>query len=146
MMVEDLPQIMELENKLQHRPWKQYGFGQAIRLDHRCMVIERDGIIVGYGVADKGHGRTILAQEPRAAAILYNDWQENASACGAPLMWAEVSPENVSAIGNLIHFGFTRQGVRPSFYGPGQDAHVYTRVVTQNIKAVQGFRPVENIA
>jgi [ribosomal protein S18]-alanine N-acetyltransferase len=127
MELSDLDSVMELETKYQHRPWAKANYGQAMRLEHHCVVVERDGVIVGYGVADKGHGRTIYAKDSRVALELYNDWFENSKEVGAPVMWAETAEGSVDAIAMLVRLGFHRTGTRPAFYGPGADATVWTR-------------------
>lgn len=123
----DLDQVVQLE-KRQHKPWPQYGFGQAMRLGHTCMiVVEDDGRIVGYGVCNKGHGRTINATNAKAAILLYKNWHDIATVAGAQVLYAETHKDNVEAIAMLMRFGFTKQGLRPNFYGPGEDAVVWAK-------------------
>lgn len=127
MNTSDFPQIMELE-KRQAKPWPQYAFGQAIRLGHGCAVVEdSQGNIIGYGVCDKGHGRTINATDARAAFLLYKNWFEHATKEKVQILWAETHKDSVDAVALLIRFGFTKQGVRPSYYGPGEDATVWAK-------------------
>lgn len=126
MNTSDLSQVAELE-KRQHKPWPQYAFDQAMRLGHSCMVVDIGGDIIGYGVCDKGHGRTINATNAKAAILLYKNWHDIATQAGAQILYAETHRDSVEAIAMLMRFGFTKQGLRPSFYGPGEDAVVWSR-------------------
>jgi ribosomal protein S18 acetylase RimI-like enzyme len=127
MKPEDLPQIMALENAVQLHPWPQAAFEQALRLGQTCLVYEEDGEVLGYGVADKGHGRTIAAKTIHAAGELYRTWFEAARAAGAPSLYAEIEGTNEAARARLQRFGFGKIGTRPSFYGPGLDAEVWSK-------------------
>lgn len=128
MVPEDLDNVMVLETMHQHKPWQKSGFEQALRLGHRCMVVEQNGAVIGYGVADKGHGRTICAPDnPRAALMLYDDWFKHGVESKAEVLYAEVQADNVRAISLLMRFGFAKIGERPSYYGPGLAAQVWAR-------------------
>ena len=140
MTPEDLDQVMELEKK-QHKPWPRYGFGQAMRLGHYCSVVEEGGKILGYGVADGGHGRTICATNSRVALVIYKEWFDYAKKIGAPILWAETDKDNVEAIAMLVRFGFGKSGTRPSYYGPGVDAIVWTRANPTEAFTAQHGRP-----
>ena len=146
MLPEDLDQVMEMESR-QHKPWPRYGFGQAMRLGHYCPVVEDErGNILGYGVTDGGHGRNIYATSGRAALAIYKEWFSRAKELGAPVLWAETDKDNVAAIAMLVRFGFEKAGVRPSFYGAGIDAIVWTRAnPTEALIGVQGRQPMQAI-
>lgn len=129
MKMEDLPIILTLEHKLQHKPWSKTAFEQAIRLGHTCQVYEDRDQIQGYGVADGGHGRTIAAETMQIAGVLYRQWFQAAKEKGDTKLYAEVQPENRAARARLERFGFRIAGTRPSYYGPGLDALVYERLI-----------------
>lgn len=145
MLPSDFPQVMELEKK-QYKPWPQYAFGQAIRLGHRVVVVESDSKILGYAVWDKGHGRTICAINSKAAIMLYKDWFDDTSNKKVSVLWVETHRDSVEAIAMLLRFGFTKQGTRPSFYGPGEDATVWAKPnLTEALIGVQGRSPLQVI-
>lgn len=143
----DFPQVMELEQK-QHKPWPVYAFGQAMRLGHGCVVVEEGDKIIGFGVADKGHGRNIYAVNSKAALLLYKEWFETAKKQGVDVLYAETPPEEEAPapVAMLKRFGFVISGTRPSFYGVGLDALVWTRVnPTEATIGIQGKQPAQLI-
>lgn len=145
MQLSDLDQVMELE-KRQSKPWERYSFGQAMRLGHRCVVVEENDRIIAYAVADKGHGRIIFSLSPNASLMLFRKWREEAIEAGVTVLWAETPRENVDAISLLMKYGFTKQGTRPSYYGPGEDATVWSRpCLTDTNIGYQGRSPLQVI-
>lgn len=132
MQESDLDTIVAMENELQPHPWPRAGFEQALRLKQHCMVYEEDGAIKGYGIADRGHGRTIAARSMKAAGYLYRAWFEHAAQAQAVILMAEIEADNAAARARLERFGFTHAGDRPHFYGAGCPAQVWSRPVTQS--------------
>jgi ribosomal protein S18 acetylase RimI-like enzyme len=126
MVPEDLDQVMVLENK-KFKPWDRISFYQAVRLGHRVAVVEENGKILGYGVADKGHARNIATSNPYAALMLYNQWKKEALEAGIDTLWAETHKSSTEVIALLLHYGFMKQGTRPNYYAPGEDATVWAR-------------------
>jgi ribosomal protein S18 acetylase RimI-like enzyme len=143
MTPEDLDQVMVMEERLV-KPWKRYSFGQAVRLGHRVAVVEKDGKILGYGIADGGHGRHICASHPEAALMLYRRWKQEAIEKGIDVLWAETHKDSVESIAMLMRFGFTKQGTRPNYFGPGEDATVWARPnLTEALIGSQGRSPLQ---
>jgi ribosomal protein S18 acetylase RimI-like enzyme len=129
---------MEMEKRVV-KPWKRYSFGQAVRLGHRVAVVEEGDKILGYGVANGGHGRHICANHPEAALMLYRQWKREAIEKGIDVLWAETHKDSVESIAMLMKFGFTKQGTRPSYFGPGEDAQVWARAnLTESLTAQHG--------
>jgi ribosomal protein S18 acetylase RimI-like enzyme len=145
MVPEDLDQIMEMEKRV-IKPWERYSFGQAARLGHWVGVVERDGQILGYGVANGGHGRHFCSSHANAAMMMYTHWKKVALEKKSEVLWAETHRDSVESIAMLMKLGFTVQGVRPSYYGPGEDATVWARPnLTQASTRVHGRPDVQPI-
>jgi len=146
MIPEDLDQVMELEKKKVTKSWERYVFGQAVRLGHSLAVVEEDGKILGYAVADKGHVRNFVSSHPEATMMLYRQWKRLSTEAGIPVLWAETHRDSVEVIALLMRLGFTKQGTRPSYYGPGEDATVWARPnLTEALIGVQGRQPMQAI-
>lgn len=128
MELKDIETIVELE-KYQFHPWNKYSFEQAIGIGHQCAVVEQNGRIVGYGVVNKGHGRHIYAAYSRVALEIYTAWYNWLKENNIEEMTAETTNDAKNSIAMLERFGFNRIGIRPSFYGPGVDAVVWSRPV-----------------
>jgi RimJ/RimL family protein N-acetyltransferase len=126
MQLTDLLTIDAMENELQINPWPMEAFLQAIRLKQHCQVYEEDGVILGYSIADRGHGRTIATKSTKATGQLFRDWFDHVQAEGVQEMFVEIAPGNEASLARIKRFGFQKVGVRPSFYGPGKigRAHV----------------------
>jgi ribosomal protein S18 acetylase RimI-like enzyme len=102
------------------------------------VVEDEAGKILGYGVADGGHGRHICANHPEAALMLYRRWKREATEKGIDVLWAE-NRDSVESIAMLAKFGFTVQGTRPNYFGPGEDAQVWARPnLTETTMGYQG--------
>lgn len=131
MQLEDLPQVVALEAQSHLEPWTQQAFRAELEtsLVAQPFVALRNEEIVGYVVpwfvADelqianltvkesfrqKGIGRTLLAHvlamaEQRRCRIAY----------------LEVRDSNVAARALYASMGFVVEGVRPKYYGRGQE-------------------------
>jgi ribosomal-protein-alanine N-acetyltransferase len=123
----DLDQIVVLEKLHQASPWPWISFVYAIRAGQECVVVERENEIIGYAVWDKGHGRTICAVSAKAALLLYQAWYSFVKNKGILEMNAETPENAIAPIAMLERFGFNRIGTRPSFYGAGINAIVWSR-------------------
>jgi hypothetical protein len=66
--------------------------------------------ITAYGVANKGHGRTICATTIEGADAIYKAWFKYGTAQGITEYYAEIEPENRAARIRLKHFGFRVRG------------------------------------
>jgi hypothetical protein len=160
MITADLNQIIALEKAHQLHPWPKEAFEQALRIGHYCCVYEEghphdpEAVkITAYGVANKGHGRTICATGVEGADAIYKAWFDYGTAQGIKEYYAEIEPENRAARIRLKHFGFRLGGVRAHFYGIDKPAHAWVRHAsepnqtdTQQNEAVQGSTPTAESA
>ncbi|MGV8960551.1 MAG: ribosomal protein S18-alanine N-acetyltransferase [Stenotrophomonas sp.] len=121
---QDLDVVMEVERRAYPYPWTVGIFQDCLRSGYPGLVLEQDGVILGYGLlsiaADeahvlnvcvdplcqsKGHGRRLLRELVRAAR--YHRCQR---------VFLEVRPSNTSAVALYHSEGFNEIGRRPRYY------------------------------
>ena len=138
--VEDISQLLDIEHYCYDDPWPREAFEEEIGngIAGIGMVAEDDGIIVGFIT-----GLT-MAQELQVHNIaVHPDYQGRG--IGRQLMEAvddlgragdykrislEVRRDNDIACKLYLSLGFKAVGTRKDFYGPGQDASLYTKELT----------------
>ena len=138
--VEDINQLLDIEHYCYDDPWPREAFEEEIGngVAGIGMVAEDDGIIVGFIT-----GLT-MAQELQVHNIaVHPDYQRRG--IGRQLMEAvddlgragdyhrislEVRQDNDIACKLYMSLGFKAVGTRKDFYGPGQDASLYTKELT----------------
>lgn len=138
--VEDISQLLDIEHYCYDDPWPREAFEEEIGngVAGIGMVAEDDGIIVGFIT-----GLT-MAQELQVHNIaVHPDYQGRG--IGRQLMEAvddlgragdykrislEVRRDNDIACKLYLSLGFKAVGTRKDFYGPGQDASLYTKELT----------------
>ncbi|MCH8023978.1 MAG: ribosomal protein S18-alanine N-acetyltransferase [Candidatus Marinimicrobia bacterium] len=138
--VEDISQLLDIEHYCYDDPWPREAFEEEIGngIAGIGMVAEDDGIIVGFIT-----GLT-MAQELQVHNIaVHPDYQGRG--IGRQLMEAvdalgragdykrislEVRQDNDIACKLYMSLGFKAVGTRKDFYGPGQDASLYTKELT----------------
>ena len=138
--VEDINQLLDIEHYCYDDPWPREAFEEEIGngVAGIGMVAEDDGIIVGFIT-----GLT-MAQELQVHNIaVHPDYQGRG--IGRQLMEAvddlgragdyqrislEVRQDNDIACKLYMSLGFKAVGTRKDFYGPGQDASLYTKELT----------------
>ncbi|MCH7851265.1 MAG: ribosomal protein S18-alanine N-acetyltransferase [Candidatus Marinimicrobia bacterium] len=138
--VEDISQLLDIEHYCYDDPWPREAFEEEIGngVAGIGMVAEDDGIIVGFIT-----GLT-MAQELQVHNIaVHPDYQGRG--IGRQLMEAvddlgragdyqrislEVRQDNDIACKLYMSLGFKAVGTRKDFYGPGQDASLYTKELT----------------
>ncbi|MCH7528864.1 MAG: ribosomal protein S18-alanine N-acetyltransferase [Candidatus Marinimicrobia bacterium] len=138
--VEDISQLLDIEHYCYDDPWPREAFEEEIGngVAGIGMVAEDDGIIVGFIT-----GLT-MAQELQVHNIaVHPDYQGRG--IGRQLMEAvddlgragdyqrislEVRQDNDIACKLYLSLGFKAVGTRKDFYGPGQDASLYTKELT----------------
>lgn len=138
--VEDISQLLDIEHYCYDNPWPREAFEEEIGNGDVGigMVAEEEGMIVGFltGLA--------MAQELQLHNIaVHPDYQGRG--IGRKLMEAvdaycragdfrritlEVRQDNDVACKLYLSLGFKAVGARKDFYGPGQDASLYTKELT----------------
>ena len=135
MLVQDLPDVVSIENRIYDFPWTDGNFRDAIGSGYDAAVVEFGGALVGYRVMMFGPGEAHLLNLSIAA-----DWQRrgfgrhlllasihDARRADAQTLFLEVRPSNAAGISLYEGIGFKRIGVRKGYYparGGREDAWV----------------------
>ncbi|UCD39222.1 MAG: ribosomal protein S18-alanine N-acetyltransferase [Fidelibacterota bacterium] len=134
---EDIDQLMAIEELCYDHPWPREAFEEEIAQGDVGMgfVAEDEGLVVGFltgmmGVdefllhnvavhpdfRDRGIGRKLI--EAAEELCLENEFQR---------ILLEVREDNEIARHLYLSMGFEAVGTRKDYYGPGQNAYLYTK-------------------
>lgn len=137
MLVEDLDQVMEIENRLFSPPWTKEGFFTYLtRKDAMFLVVEEKGRILAYCgllmVLDGGDITNVAVCPERQREGIGHFLMESlirlAEEQGITAIHLEVRVGNHTAIRLYERMGFTRDGIRRNYYtDPAEDALLMTR-------------------
>lgn len=124
MRAEDLDRVAAIEAGAYAFPWSRTIFADCLRAGYDCLVLVRDGAIIGYGVLStganeahilnvcvapaeqgKGYGRRVVGRLIELAR-----WQRSER------VFLEVRPSNPNAIALYESMGFNEFGRRPNYY------------------------------
>lgn len=136
----DLGQVMELESRGYRFPWPEDAFRHCLQSGYVCRVLERDGVIHGYGIMIIARGQAHIAnvcvrpesQRRGLGTRIINHLLTIARHRGALLAVLEVRPSNYAARTLYRRMGFARAGVRKAYYQAPQgreDALVLVRAL-----------------
>ena len=136
---EDIDQLMAIEEMCYDHPWPREAFSEEIEQDEvgAGIVAEEDGIIVGYltglAVVDEFHLHNIAVHpDYRGQGIGRSLIEALEALCERKeykRVILEVRKDNESARRLYLSRGFEAVGIRKDYYGPGQDAHLYTKQI-----------------
>ena len=138
----DLESVMEIENQAYEYPWTKTIFSDCLHVGYCCWVMERDNILVAYGVMTVAVGESHLLNlcvHPDYQAIglgrmLLSHLLDLAVEHNANMTFLEVRPTNFSAIKLYMDNGFDEIGVRRNYYPAKmgrEDALVLARTVVR---------------
>lgn len=124
----DLNAVMAIELRGYPFPWTRGIFIDCLRADYPGLAMERDGLLVGYGVlsiaADEAHVLNIcidpLAQSRGLGRQLLRALVRLAADRGAQRVFLEVRPSNTPALALYHSEGFNEIGRRPRYYPAAQ--------------------------
>ncbi|OBU66923.1 ribosomal-protein-alanine N-acetyltransferase [Stenotrophomonas maltophilia] len=124
----DLNAVMAIEMRGYPFPWTRGIFVDCLRAGYPGLAMERDGLLVGYGVlsiaADEAHVLNIcidpLAQSRGLGRRLLRSLVQLASERGAQRVFLEVRPSNAPALALYHSEGFNEIGRRPRYYPAAQ--------------------------
>ncbi len=135
--VEDIDQLLNIEEYCYDTPWPREAFEEEVGNGDRGMgfVVEDEGLIVGFltGMAvgrdlhlhniavHPDHQNQGVGRELMEAADAYCREREFQS------ITLEVRTDNAIARRLYLGMGFSAVGTLKDHYGPGQDAHLYTK-------------------
>lgn len=131
MTIEDITKIMEIEHEAFTLPWTEEAFRNELTMNHfaRYLVIELDGVIVGYAgmwtIMDEAHVTNIAIREAsrgrRLGQTLLLQLMEWAVELGMVRMTLEVRVTNEPAQNLYRKLGFTDAGVRKGYYSDNNE-------------------------
>lgn len=121
---DDLDAVMPIEQRAYPFPWSRGIFADCLRAGYPGLVLEHDGIIVGYGLvsiaADEAHVLNVcvdpLCQSRGWGRLLLRQLVELARRHGARRVFLEVRPSNTPAVALYHSEGFNEIGRRPRYY------------------------------
>lgn len=124
----DLNAVMAIELRGYPFPWTRGIFLDCLRAGYPGLAMERDGLLVGYGVlsiaADEAHVLNIcidpLAQSRGLGRQLLRAMVQLAADRGAQRVFLEVRPSNTPALALYHSEGFNEIGRRPRYYPAAQ--------------------------
>ncbi len=120
----DVSAVLSIERRSYHFPWSETIFRDCMRAGYFCRVLEREGIVRGYGIMSVGAGESHMLnlcvdpgyrREGHARKLLGLLIQQ-ARVAGAESMYLEVRPSNIAAINLYNSIGFNEIHVRPDYY------------------------------
>lgn len=126
MNLDDIPTIVDIERESFSAPWSAEAFRTELaqNLFAKYMIMELDGVIVGYGgmwlIIDEAHITNIAVRTPYRGRgygeLLLRELMKTALWLGARRMTLEVRVSNEVAQSLYRKMGFYPSGVRPAYY------------------------------
>lgn len=131
MQLEDIPAIAALERESFALPWTEEAFRNELLQNHfaRYMVMECDGVIIGYGgmwtIVDEAHITNIAVRPAyrgrKLGERLLREMMKTAAFLGMRRMTLEVRVSNTIAQNLYAKFGFAPSGVRKRYYSDNNE-------------------------
>ncbi|MDO4649140.1 MAG: ribosomal protein S18-alanine N-acetyltransferase [Eubacteriales bacterium] len=138
MLVDDLPQVMEIEQDLFSPPWTKEGFFTYLMKEEALfLVVEEKGQILGYCgilmVLDEGDITNVAVKRDRQkegiGGFLMESLIRLTGERGVNTIHLEVRKSNEQAIRLYERTGFERVGCRKNYYSdPTEDAILMSRM------------------
>jgi len=128
MSEDDIPAVVEVENRSYDFPWSAGIFADCLRVGYCCWVLDGGNGLAGHGImsvaVDESHILNVcVAPEQRRrgyARGLMHHLLETATRHGARIAYLEVRPSNLGAIRLYADLGFRHVGTRRGYY-PAHD-------------------------
>ena len=127
MSAADIEQVVDIESQSSPEPWERDLFTGCLRPDYLCKVVESEGRIVAYAVANhaaaEGHLLNLAVHPDVRAKGLGSRLLEVIlnllSRRFVETVYLEVRQSNTAAIQLYQRFGFTTIGIRHGYYALG---------------------------
>ena len=125
---QDLGYVLAIEEQSYDYPWSQGIFSDCLRVGYSCWVLEWEAQVHGYGIMSVSAGESHLLNlcvrptfhRRGFGHALLKHMLILARKHHASIIFLEVRPTNSNAIRLYESFGFTKVGVRRSYYpAPG---------------------------
>jgi ribosomal-protein-alanine N-acetyltransferase len=124
MTLEDLDRVCGIEQRMYAFPWTRGNFLDSLSSGYICTVLERAGVIAGYGILSVAAGESHLLnlsidarwQRRGLGRALLSRHIDLARCHGAAIMLLEVRPSNDAARALYASAGFEQLAVRRDYY------------------------------
>lgn len=138
---EDLAQVSDIERRSYDFPWSHGVFRDCLLAGYQCVVLERDGDVVGYGILSVAAGEAHILNLCIKLAYRSHGYGERlldeilfrARTSSVREIFLEVRPSNVHALALYKKKGFYQVANRPSYYQASEgreDAAVLAKKLT----------------
>jgi len=137
---DDVAQVSDIEQRSYQFPWSHGVFRDCLLAGYSCMVLEREGEVVGYGILSVAAGEAHilnLCVDPNYRSLGYGEQildaiLERAANAEVREIFLEVRPSNETAIALYKKKGFRMIASRPGYYqahGGREDAAVLSKLI-----------------
>lgn len=137
---DDLSSVSDIERRSYEFPWSHGVFRDCLLAGYSCIVVERDDLVVGYGILSVAAGEAHilnLCVDPAYRQLGYGDRVLDeilmrARRAEVKEIFLEVRPSNESAISLYHKKGFRQVAYRPAYYQAHdgrEDAAVLSKVL-----------------
>lgn len=124
MTLDDVPAVMEVEQRAYPFPWSPGIFRDCLKVGYPGWVLEDSGEIIGYAMVSFGAGESHLLnlcvtpseQGKGYARQLLDCIKDGVTKLGADKIILEVRQSNTRAIGLYEKYGFKEVGRRKNYY------------------------------
>lgn len=140
MIHDDVPEVSDIERRSYEFPWSHGVFRDCLLAGYHCVVVEREGAVVGYGVLSVAAGEAHilnLCVDPMYRELGYGERLLDEVLVVArdqevKEIFLEVRPSNEKAIALYMKKGFRNIAYRPAYYQASdgrEDAAVFSKVL-----------------
>jgi len=145
MRLEDLPDVIEIEQRSYRFPWSLGIFRDCIKVGYHCRVLRLDQQLIGYGVmqmaVDEAHILNLCIDKPHNkrgyARELLSLLLDAAVRSGAAKAFLEARPSVPHSIRLYERAGFEKVGVRKDYY-ESVDGREDALVMVKNLDSSSG--------
>ncbi len=145
MQLEDLPDVIEIEQRSYRFPWTLGLFRDCIKVGYHCRVLRLDQQLIGYGVmqmaVDEAHILNLCIDKPYNkrgyAPELLSLLLDAAVRCGAAKAFLEARPSVPHSIRLYERAGFEKVGVRKDYY-ESVDGREDALIMVKNLDSSSG--------
>lgn len=138
---EDLALVSDIERRSYEFPWSHGVFRDCLLAGYQCIVLDRDGIVAGYGILSVAAGEAHilnLCVDPSWRSRGYGERLLDeilfrARTASVREIFLEVRPSNEHALALYRKKGFHKVAHRPAYYqarGGREDADVLVKKLT----------------
>jgi len=124
MTEDDVNAVVAIEHQAYAFPWTEGIFRDCLRVGYRCRILERDGVIIGYGISSIAAGESHILNLCVESSLrrqglgrhLLDYLMDEAQRSQVEMMLLEVRISNAAAIAMYQQAGFNEIGLRQNYY------------------------------